>query len=197
MRFTKAQLLLLTTGLGASMAAVAHPGHGVVGGFFSGLTHPIFDLDHLVAMLGVGFLAWKTGQKARLLLAFLGAMLAGGLLAASSVSLPIPEAMITASLFVLGAALLVAGNSRMLTLAAAPLVALFAVFHGYAHVAEQPAGADSFSYVSGFILATAMIQLVGWGVAALAKRYEKTNATRKTLGAGAIATGVAAVASAF
>ncbi|HAJ22625.1 MAG TPA: Ni/Fe hydrogenase, partial [Rhodospirillaceae bacterium] len=37
-----------------SSTAFAHEGSGMAGGFVSGLTHPLFGLDHVVAMVAVG-----------------------------------------------------------------------------------------------------------------------------------------------
>ncbi len=38
---------------------------------------------------------------------------------------------------------------------------VFAIFHGHAHGAELPAGAEAAPYVAGFALATALIHAAG------------------------------------
>ena len=49
------------------------------------------------------------------------------------------------------------------------LVGLFAVFHGYAHALEAPAG-DAGSYILGFLAATTLLQAVGLGLGWVARR---------------------------
>jgi urease accessory protein len=44
---------------------------------------------------------------------------------------------------------------------AAVLVGAFAVFHGHAHGAELPAGADAVAYSLGFVIATGLLHLAG------------------------------------
>jgi len=38
---------------------------------------------------------------------------------------------------------------------------VFAIFHGYAHGAEMPAGASGLLYVAGFLLSTGFLHLAG------------------------------------
>src|SRR5258705_11948062 len=51
MQYSRALLLALSTLLLAA-PALAHSGEG--GGFIAGLAHPLFGLDHVVAMVAVG-----------------------------------------------------------------------------------------------------------------------------------------------
>jgi urease accessory protein len=44
------------------------------------------------------------------------------------------------------------------------IAGLFAVFHGYAHGGEMPAGASGLAYGVGFMLATAALHLGGIGL---------------------------------
>jgi len=41
------------------------------------------------------------------------------------------------------------------------LVGIFAIFHGHAHGAELPPGADALAYSAGFVVATGLLHLVG------------------------------------
>ena len=146
--------------VGAAQPALAHPGH-VGSEFVDGWLHPFFGIDHLLAMVAVGLLALRLGGKALWIVpgCFLGSMLLGGL--AGAVGLPCPhlEFGIMASVLVLG--LLVAA-SRIVPLAAGVgAVAAFAALHGHAHAAEMVQRGSFASYAAGFLLATALLHVMG------------------------------------
>ena len=155
-------LLLLSTAIGAS-PALAHTGVGAVTGFGSGFYHPFGGIDHLLTMLAVGLWAAQMGGRAILIMpgAFVALMISGGVLATSGITFPYVEQGILLSMVTLG--VLIAASFRLPLAAGAPLVGLFALFHGHAHGAEMPLAGDVLSYSSGFALAT--ITLHGTGLA--------------------------------
>ena len=79
--------------------ALAHTGHGDASGFLHGLEHPIFGMDHLLAMLAVGL--WSGFVLPRAFwagaAAFMGAMVLGAGLSWAGIGFPFVEAVITAS----------------------------------------------------------------------------------------------------
>lgn len=154
-----ASALLLSPAL-----ALAHPGHDHAG-VMSGIAHPIFGLDHLLAMLAVGLWAAQQTGKARwaLPLTFVAAMLVGGLFGFTGMQLPFMETGIAGSVLALG--LLVALAVRPPLAVAAGLTALFALSHGVAHGLELPALSSPWGYAAGFIVATAMLHGAGYVVA--------------------------------
>jgi urease accessory protein len=131
----------------------------------AGLTHPVFGLDHVLAMIGVGLWGATLGDLARwsLATAFVGYMILGFLLGVVW-TLPLVEPVILASVLVLGLA--VALRLRPSLWIAVPLVALFGFVHGNAHGAEV-GGADTLLFAMGFILATGALHgaglLIAWG----------------------------------
>ena len=143
--------------------AAAHLPHGAYGSVAAGLTHPLFGLDHVLAMVAVGLWASVLGGRALWALpaAFVGAMVAGYGLALAGAPLPGVEPMILASIVVLG--LGVAFATRHGVAASALVVAAFALFHGHAHGGEL-GGAGAWRFGLGFVLATAALH--GAGVAA-------------------------------
>lgn len=145
----------------AAGPAAAHSGVGDATGFTYGLMHPIGGLDHVLAMVAVGLLAYLLGGAALwgLPLAFIAAMAAGGALALAGFALPFMEAGIGLSVVVIGA-MVALGRSTPGLLAAA-LTAVFAVFHGAAHGVEMPATASGLSYGVGFITVTALLHAGG------------------------------------
>jgi urease accessory protein len=145
---------------GASGAALAHPEHAV-GGVLHGFAHPFGGVDHLLAMVLVGLWAARRRGWTRLLLpcAFVGGMLAGALLGLAGAPLPAVEPMIMVSIAVFAAALLAAAHVAPAPSAA--LIALFALFHGYAHLAEIPDGAPVAGFAAGMVGGTALLHAIG------------------------------------
>ncbi len=143
--------------------ALAHTGDGVAGGFLSGLTHPIFGWDHVLAMVAVGLWGAFLGSPAIWLLPviFPLVMAFGGALGVLGVPVPAVEAGIAASAVVLG--LLVAFASRPPLWVAGVIVGAFAIFHGHAHGTEMPQAANAFAYAIGFVTATGLLHLIGIG----------------------------------
>ncbi len=142
--------------------AFAHPGHAGHDGFTAGLLHPFTGADHLLAMLGVGLWASQLGRRAALALpaAFIAFMLAGGLAASASAPMTpsLVESIIAASVLVLG--LLIATSFKAPVSIAAALAGGFAVFHGYAHVAEMSGGHIA-TYALGFLASTTFLLFSG------------------------------------
>ncbi len=183
--------VLVMAAIFAAGAALAHTGHGMAGGFVGGVLHPLFGLDHVVAMVAVGLWGAVLGAPGVWLLpvAFPVVMAMGGALGIAGVPLPAVEAGIALSGIVLG--LLVAFAVRAPLGIAAVIVGVFAVFHGHAHGTELPAAADPIAYAAGFVIATGLLHLAGIAVGLLWGRPRGSWAVR---GAGAL---VAAAGAAF
>jgi len=89
----------------------------------------------------------------------------GGMLGLLGVPLHGVEYGIAASAILLGAA--VTFQLRPPLVAAAALVGVFAIFHGYAHGAELPPGESAVLYSMGFVVGTGCLHAVGIGIGAL------------------------------
>jgi urease accessory protein len=151
--------------------AYAHTGVGETAGLVHGFSHPISGLDHILAMVMVGVLAFQLGGRALWAVpaTFVLVMAFGGALGIAGVDLPFVEAGIALSVIVLGA--VVALDIRASTAVAMAIVGLFAVFHGHAHGAEMPENAAGAAYAAGFMIATALLHAVGLGVGFLIARF--------------------------
>ncbi|HEX5778091.1 MAG TPA: HupE/UreJ family protein [Xanthobacteraceae bacterium] len=160
------RLKLVLPGLALLLAtpAYAHTGMYLNFSFESGFLHPLHGLDHLLAMFAVGLLAAQLGGRAIWLVpgAFVAMMIAGALLGMSGVEIPGAELGILLS--VIAIALPVTFAFGMPAPAAMAYVGVFALFHGAAHSAELPAGADTWPYIAGFALATALLHAAGIAV---------------------------------
>jgi urease accessory protein len=171
----------------SATAAFAHPGHDTGPAGAAGFAHPFSGWDHLLAMIAVGLWATQLGGRAKWLVpaSFLAAMLLGGALAAADVTVRLAEQGVLTSVLVLG--VLVAIAARLPLAAAAAIVGLFAIFHGYAHVSDmRPRDALS-AYAPGFLLSTALLNLAGLGLGTLLQKAHLNVLTRICGGVVAIA----------
>ena len=185
--------IILIVTLSASTGAIAHidtevGAHAAIG-FVDGLLHPLTGLDHLGAMLAVGF--WSALTAHRLWttpLAFAVMLLAGALLGLAGVVLPAVEPMIAVSLLVLG--LLVALRARMPALLASALVGLFAIFHGVAHGNELAGAPQIGAPLAALLITTVALHGIGLGLGVALRRrnawWPRAGGTAVTLLGGAL-----------
>lgn len=147
-------------------AASAHPGLHAAG-FADGFAHPFTGFDHLMAMVAVGFWAGQFSGRTRFVIPaiFSAVMALGAALGFHAETPAFVETGIAASVVVMGA--LIAFDMKMPAPAAAALVGVFALFHGFAHGAEAPAAVTQVAFFSGFIAASLILQGVGLGLASL------------------------------
>lgn len=169
--------------------AWAHAQKGQAAGFLTGLHHPVSGLDHVLAMVAVGLWGAQLGAPAIWLLpvTFPMVMAFGGFLGLLGVPLPGVEIGIAASAILLGA--MVAREARPPLWLAATLVAFFAVFHGYAHGTELPAGESGLMYSVGFVVATGCLHATGIGIG-LIHRWGWGRIALRVAGAGVTAAGI-------
>ena len=143
---------------------LAHAGHDV-SSFDAGFMHPLHGLDHLLAMVTVGLLSarMKPRQMWTLPAMCVTFMLIGGLLGLvwQSDGVAALEWGISGSVMLFG--LIAALAPRVTLVAGNMIVALFAICHGHATVAEM-GNADAWGYFAGMLLATAVLHLSGLSV---------------------------------
>jgi urease accessory protein len=161
-----------------SSPAFAHMGTGLPGGFLSGFLHPFSGIDHLLAMVSVGLWGAFLGRPLIYVLpvVFPAMMVVGAIMGMFSVPMPPVELGIALSVLVLGGC--IALSVKAPVWAASMIVAMFAVFHGYAHGKELPSAADPVSYSAGFVLATGLLHISGIGLGLLNKRPHGIAVTR-------------------
>jgi urease accessory protein len=147
--------------------ALAHTGADTGSGFGSGFGHPFGGLDHALAMIAVGIWGAVLGRPLIWVLpvAFPAMMVVGGIAGIVNIGLPFVETGIALSVIALG--LVIAAGWAAKREAALALVAIFAVFHGYAHGQELPQAANPAAYAAGFVLATGLLHLTGIAIGAV------------------------------
>src|SRR5262245_2079630 len=153
--------LLALTFVFLASPALAHSENGVAIDFWGGFTHPIFGPDHVIAMVAVGLWGAFLGAPAIWLLpvVFPLVMAVAGALGVIGMPLPGVEIGIAVSAIILGSMVALAAKPPLWI--AAVLVGAFAIFHGHAHGAELPVGADAVAFSMGFVVATGMLHVSG------------------------------------
>jgi urease accessory protein len=180
------RILIVPAAILITTPVLAHTG-SVSGGFAGGLSHPLFGPDHVAAMVAVGLWGAFLGPPAIYILpvVFPLVMALGGVLGILGVPLPGVEIGIAVSAALLG--MMVALAARPPLWVAGVIVGAFAIFHGHAHGAELPPGADALAYSAGFVIATGCLHLCGIAFGLLARWPAGRIAVRAAGGAIAIA----------
>ena len=166
--------------------AFAHSGHDH-NSFVTGFLHPIYGLDHMLAMVVIGLLSARMEPKKMWTLpaSFVGLMAAGGLLGTvwGSDGVRAMEWGIMLSVIVFGLAAAIA--PKIPVLAGNLIVAAFAICHGHAHVAEM-GDASAYGYFPGMLVGTGLLHLAGLAVGLGMKRGVGEWAVRASGGAVAL-----------
>lgn len=162
-------VVAIALGLAAS-ASQAHTGHGT-SSLYEGLSHP-FGLDHLLAMIAVGI--WSVSalpaNKAWWGPAtFMASLVISAVLGAVGVTVPHLENLISLSVVLFGAMLVLAQIKTSPKVGLA-LIALAAAMHGLAHGAESPESGFAF-YAFGFLATTATLHFGGVAAGLGIKHY--------------------------
>lgn len=182
-RYLKAFLLALLFAVIPGVA-YAHDGTNLgLGGFLSGMVHPVLGYDHLLAMLSVGIISAQIGGRAiwTVPATFVSVMAVGGVLGLINIGLNVTELGIAVSLVILG--LVIAAERKIPTLIVMIGVGFFAIFHGYAHGAEMPDTAEPFLYALGFLVGTALIHIAGVVIGDISRHYERGKVALRVGGA--------------
>lgn len=125
--------------------------------------------------------------------AFLGAMLVGGLLGMFGVVLPMVEPAILVSVLVLGILLL--GAFQVPVIGAVALAVVIAMMHGFAHGADMPFTASAAGYFPGFLLSSAALAAVGFGLGIVLDRFAGTVRVARFAGLALVVGGLGLIVS--
>ena len=133
-------------------------------------------------MVSVGMISAQIGGRAiwTVPATFVIVMFFGGLLGFNFGGLTGYEIGIALSVLLLGSAL--AADKKLNANFAMLAVAVFAVFHGYAHGEEIPTIAKPPPYVAGFMTGTIILHVAGVVLADISTHYEKGKILLRLLG---------------
>ncbi len=148
-------LALLVPGI-----AWAHPGHEP-NGFGAGLLHPLMGLDHVLAMVAIG---WWAAQSRDWRFIYVPALFAAGMLVAAS--LPADLAVQWANERAVAGTVVVAGLLLMAQRAwrltpSLIVAAICGALHGAVHALELPASGSGQWWLAGMVVATFGLHLTG------------------------------------
>jgi urease accessory protein len=165
--------------------AYAHPMDLAASGFKSGLLHPVFGLDHFLAMLSVGIVSAQLGRMRVWTVPgmFVLAMVVGAVFGIRGELWRFSEVGIACSTIVLGIAIATVTES-VSSWPVLSIVALFGSLHGHAHGLELPKAADPIYYAAGFLTSTVTIHLLGVGIGHLFARRWALIILLRHLGSG-------------
>jgi urease accessory protein len=180
----------------AIAAAISDPAlaHHVMGGgtpstfgqgLLSGLGHPLIGIDHLAFLVAVGVVVGLAGLNLVLPSIFVGLSAVGVLLHVKGVTIPAVEALVAASVILVGA--LLAFGTRVVPMAWAALFAFAGLFHGYAY-GESIFGAET-TPVAAYLLGLVIVQgAIVTGIALLVRKgASATTAIAPRLAGAAVA----------
>ncbi len=142
--------------------ANAHPMGLAADGFMSGLLHPVFGLDHFLAMLSVGIVSAQLGRERIWTVPgmFVLSMIVGAVFGMEGHVWRFSEAGIACSMVLLGIAIATV-TEEVSSWPVLIMVAGFGSLHGHAHGVELPKAADPVYYAAGFLMSTVAIHLLG------------------------------------
>lgn len=135
-------------------------------GFLSGIGHPVIGVDHLAAIVGAGLLVALAQRGVTPLLAFSAALIAGVELHLSGVDLPISELLVGLSTIAIGVLVLLRQSMR--PAAAAGLLAVVGLLHGYA-LGESIVGAEPaplVAYLAGLLIIQTVVAFAAYALLA-------------------------------
>lgn len=155
--------------------ALAHALPGDAGAI-QGFLHPLLGIEHLLAMVAVGLLSAQIGGRAiwSVPLSFVIMMAVGGVIGFFGGGTALVSYGIALSIVLLGLALLL--RRRIPEMIALLVVAVFAIFHGYAHgeaVPPEQTAIFLIAYVLGFVVSTAGLHIIGALLGYIALRSQR------------------------
>jgi urease accessory protein len=150
----------------AAAPASAHPAPGM-SGLAAGLVHPFAGLDHMLAMLSVGLLAGIKGGRLTWALPglFVTCVVAGAVTGLGLPGFDLAEIAVALSVLVFGVAVIL--SNAVPVGVAVPLIAAFALVHGFAHGTEAP-DEGALAFIAGMAASTLALHMLGVGAVRIA-----------------------------
>ena len=179
------QLILVIFSLFFPALALAHV-NNAIGGFSTGILHPVLGFDHFLAMVSVGVISAQIGGRViwQIPAIFVCMMFVGGILGVMGIPIPVfsVELGIATSVLVLG--ITIASTRELPLILIMLFVSFFAIFHGHAHGIEMPDINLPEWYVFGFITGTALLHIFGVVIGLLSHKNQLSEHLLRHVGSG-------------
>jgi urease accessory protein len=192
MRFAApARITLLTALLLLPRLVLAHVDPQLtMGSFLGGMIHPVLGLDHFLAMVSVGIISAQIGGRAiwTVPTTFVSVMGIGAMIGWANGTLIPTQTGIAFSVLALGS--VIALDKTLPMKVAMGAVAIFAMFHGYAHGQAMPVIPDPQLYFAGFLTGTAGLHITGLIIGDISQHYDLGKKLLRAAGAGTALCGI-------
>ena len=177
-------LTLSVFGLSIGPAEAHHPmdfqiPQTVLQGLLSGFGHPIIGLDHLVFVVGLGFMSVLVPSGLAALSSFILGCLVGCIVHLNSFDLPLVEPIIASSVILVG--VMIALRYATSTYVFAVAIGILGVFHGYAY-GEAIIGAEV-SVLGAYLIGLSIVQFCIGAMVYLGLRFLRSRFSRIDFGA--------------
>ncbi len=174
MKLSLRQLLSGATLIVASSPSFAHTGHAMHASFSEGFLHPLTGLDHLAALVLIGFFAagYSYKKSAQIIACFAAALMAGFFVGVEWTSASQVESFVAGSLIALPVAVYAYRKTGAIRWLSIISIAAFSACHGLVQGAEAIGAISEFGL--GSLLASVMVMI---GVTALVKATRSVVAT--------------------
>ncbi len=158
----------------ASAPTFAHTGHAMHASFSEGFLHPLTGLDHLTALVLIGFFAagYSYKKSAQIIACFAAALMAGFFIGVEWSNASVVESVVAGSLIALPVALYAYRKSGAIKWLSIVSIAAFSACHGLVQGAEAIGAVSEFGM--GSLVASVMV-MVGVNVMVKAVRNAVSN----------------------
>ncbi len=166
MNISLRQLLSGAAFLLVSSPSFAHTGHAMHASFSEGFLHPLTGLDHLAALVLIGFFAagYSYKKSAQIIACFAAALMAGFFVGVEWTNVSQVESLVAGSLIALPVAVYAYRNTGAIKWLSIFSIAAFSACHGLVQGAEAIGAVSEFGL--GSLLASVMVMM---GVTTLVK----------------------------
>lgn len=163
MKLSLSKIISAAALLAASSPSFAHTGHAMHTSFSEGFLHPLTGIDHLAALVLIGFFAASYSYKksAQIIACFAAALMAGFFVGVEWSNASMVESLVAGSLIALPVALYAYRKTGAIKWLSVISIAAFSACHGLVQGAEAIGAVSEFGLGS---LAASVMVMVGVNV---------------------------------
>jgi urease accessory protein len=155
MKLSLSKIISATALLAASSPSFAHTGHAMHASFSEGFLHPLTGIDHLAALVLIGFFAASYSYKksVQIIASFAAALMAGFFVGVEWSNASMAESLVAGSLIALPVALYAYRKTGAIKWLSMISIAAFSACHGLVQ------GAEASEFGLGSLVASVMVMV--------------------------------------